>query len=490
MLGLVAMLGACKKNNPAPTSSSIDLVKDSVYMYAQEDYYWYDALPATDVFNPRGFTGSTDLISLQNEVNALSQYKINPVTGKPYEYNTSSPGTAKYSFIDGGQVSTILGGTQGDYGCGILYNTNTDLRIKYVYAGSPAALAGIKRGYQVTKMNGSTSLNYDGATGPDVTFINNAFFNTSAITMTLQRPNGTTFDVSLKAANYTTNPVIKDTVINLGNGKKVGYMVFNQFTTLLNSQTFIDAAFAYFSSNSITDLVIDLRYNGGGAVETAEYIDNLVVPSAKAGSVMYTSYYNTKLQNDQYPLLSRIYQINKGDFSVATNTVTYIKKGSLALSRIFFIVTSSTASASELTINNLRPDLNVQLIGTTTYGKPVGFFEIPISSYQLYIPEFETKNGAGQGGYYTGMTPGSSDYPGFFDYDDVTKDFGDPSEILFAHALTYVTKGSYDLTTPRIQSIGADGTGFSATNISSMTSQFNQNTFNGMVASKHLQRRR
>jgi carboxyl-terminal processing protease len=488
--GLLSILSACSKHtNPSPSSPSIDLVKDSIYMYAQEDYYWYDGLPSMAVFNPTSFTGVDDPTALQNEVNALSQYKINPATGRPYEYDTSAPGTAKYSFIDGGQVSTLLGGSQGDYGCGILYNTTTDLRIKYVYPNSPASAAGIKRGYQIIAMNGNTNLTYDGNNGTNLNFVTNAFFNSSSLQMTLKRYDGSTFTVNLATANYTTDPVIKDTVINTTTGQRVGYMEFNQFTTLSNAQSYLDNAFSYFATNNITDLVVDLRYNGGGAVETAEYIDNYIVPAAKTGTTMYTAYYNAKLQVDQYPLLAQKYLINKGDFLPVNNTVTFAKKGALSLNHVFFIVTGSTASASELTINNLFPEMNVQLIGTTSYGKPVGFFAIPITSYQLYIPEFETKNSAAQGDYYTGMTPGSSTYPGYYDYDDLTKDFGDPTEVLFAHALSYVSKGTFAVQTPRIQSIGTGANSISADEISSMTQKLSRNTFTGMISPKKLNRK-
>src|SRR6476659_6299119 len=112
---------ACKKDKPGtgttdptePTKvgSTLDLIKDSVYLYSKETYYWNDALPSYADFKPRTYTGSDDLTALQKEVDAISQFKINPATGKPYEYSNSDPGTAKYSFIDDGSVSTELGGT-------------------------------------------------------------------------------------------------------------------------------------------------------------------------------------------------------------------------------------------------------------------------------------------------------------------------------------------------------------------------------------------
>src|SRR5207237_8168241 len=129
-----------------------------------------------------------------------------PATSKPYEYYIPNPGEAKYSFIDEGEVSTKLSGVTGDFGFGLLYNTTTDLRIKYVLPGSPADLAGIKRGYQVTSINGRTNLTYD--SGANVDYVVNAYSNSSTITMILTKPDGTQTTVSLNAAVYTNNHVI------------------------------------------------------------------------------------------------------------------------------------------------------------------------------------------------------------------------------------------------------------------------------------------
>ncbi|MGI4022497.1 MAG: S41 family peptidase [Janthinobacterium lividum] len=449
-----AFFTSCKKDKspipftaPASLGTALDRVKDSIYLYTQEDNLWYNSLPDYATFKPRTFTGTTEIEGLQKEVDALSQYGINPTTGKPYEYEAAYPGEAKYSFIDQGQTATSLGGTNGDYGFSPIYNTIADLRIRYVYPGSPADKAGLVRGYQIIKINNSTAISYDGSTGSNYKAVNSALFSSTTISMTLQKPDNTTFDVTLNTANYTVNPVLKYKLLDLGNSKKLGYIVFNSFTTPDNAKAYLDAAFTSFTAGGITDLVVDLRYNGGGSVATAEYLSNLIVPAAKTNTVMYTSYYNDKLQNDKYPLLSKIYRINAGDFKPANNQVKFAKAGSLNISRVFFIVSGNTASASELTINNLIPEMNVQLIGKTTYGKPVGFFAIPIGAYELYTPEFETKNSASAGGYYAGMTPGSATYPGVDASDDVTHDFGDVNEAMLARAISYTTKGTYAIAT-------------------------------------------
>ncbi|MBS1522770.1 MAG: hypothetical protein JST50_17355 [Bacteroidetes bacterium] len=496
---------ACKSNKKTPTPTPtpdtagtvLDKIKDSVFLYAKEDYLWYTSLPTYATFNPRAFTGADDITALTNEVNAISQYAINPATSQPYEYYADAPGEAKYSFIDDGTVSSELNGVHGDFGFAPFYNLINDLRVKYVYPGSPADLAGIKRGYQITSINGSTSLAYDGpgyGNSTNLNFVINAYSNSNTISMTLLRPDGTTLTVSnMNVSTYTVNPVLKDTIFDQGNGHKVGYIVFNSFTSDANADPQLDPVFANFAAAGVTDLVVDLRYNGGGYVSTAEHIDNLIVPAAKTNSLMYNTYYNDILTSGKEVLLKNQWRkdpssgqdFNYGpdyiSYAVANNAVNFAKIGQLAVNRVFFIITGSTASASELTINNLRPVMDVQFIGETSYGKPVGFFDIDINKYQMYIPEFYTQNSAGQGGYYGGFTPGTADYPGVSDYDDVTKDFGDPTEGLLAHALNYVKTGTYAVKTQSIQSLQAKYGTFSIAAQTAAAHKMNQHRFSGMI---------
>lgn len=514
ILLFLAIISSCsKKENvnpgttdpviaPSKTGSTLDLMRDSVFLYAQEAYYWYDALPDYAKFNPRSITSSNDLATLQKEIDLISQYKINPETGKPYEYYAADPGSAKYSFIDDGTVSSELNGVKGDFGFAPLYNDVNDLRIRYVYPGSPADLAGIKRGYVITSINGRTNLTYDadnGGAGTNVDFVINAYTNSKTISMTLKRFDGSTFDADLSVATYTLNPVLNRKVIDVGNGHKVGYIVFNSFTSPTNANAKLNEAFSDFSAKGVTDLVVDLRYNGGGYVSTAEYLTNLIAPTAKSGTPMYYTYFNDKLANGKASILKNqvrkdavngTYNYAEFDYSVNGNVVNFSKTDVPItlnqLSRVFFIVTGSTASASELTINNVRAikTLDVKLIGTTSYGKPVGFFDIDINKYQMYIPEFETKNADLKGGYYTGMTPGSTEYAGVKDFDDVTKEFGDPTEGLLAHALTYVKTGTFTTSGPAIQSLARKT--FSVDESSAAGLMLDKDKFKGMIYNKPL----
>jgi carboxyl-terminal processing protease len=442
---------SCKKDK----DSNINKLKDLVYEHARESYLWYDALPDASVFNPRQYQGSSDLDALRAEVDAFSQLKINPNTNLPYEYAAYNPGEAKYSYIDAGQAATSVGGTGVDAGFSLGYQTTSDLRVRYVYSNSPASAAGMVRGYRVTAINGNTSLtiNPNAVNDKNYDFVIDALAANS-ITLTLQKFDGTSMTVTITKGTYKINPVIKYSIITTANNKKVGYFAFSRFTVLKDSngndvsQSVIDEAFNAFTAANVTELVVDLRYNGGGAVETAQYLSNYIVPATKTGTVMYTEYYNNKLQNSNHPLLSKTFRgIESGEFSLAKNTFNFAKKGSLNLNRAFFLVTGNTASASEVLINNLAPVMpqGIQIIGRTTYGKPVGFFGIPIGDYDLYITQFETRNSAGTANYYQGMVPGVN-FPGKDRGDDITKDFGDPTEGLLAQALKYINDNAYSTT--------------------------------------------
>jgi carboxyl-terminal processing protease len=294
--------------------------------------------------------------------------------------------------------------------------------------------------------------------------------------MTLRRPDNTTFSASLTTATYTHNPVLAYKVVTAGT-KKVGYLAFISYTTLSSAQAAINAAFTEFTTQGVTELVVDLRYNGGGYTSTSEYLNNMIVPASANGKTMYVAYYNNFLVNNPVTLLrnqwrrdanGKAYNYDQLDFSIDGNTKKFNKQGTLNLSRVFFLVTGSTASSSELTINSLRPHMDVQIIGSTTFGKPVGFFDIKINKYEMYLAEFETKNSAGEGRYYLGMTPGSAQYPGKLSNDDYTRDFGDVNDLMFAQALAYINNGKYNSDNTRIES-----TGTNAISIAAQT-EFNQ----------------
>lgn len=443
-LVVIGLATSCKKSStPADTASTPEtntlqtsttnrdyLTKDSIFLYAKQTYFWNVGMPSYDGFNPRQYATNDAVIA------AL---KALPSTG----------GKDKYSFIDNGAVATQLGGVSGDFGFSIFFASTNDLRIKLVYATSPAATVGLKRGYQITKINGFTDINTSKAS---IDKIEDAVFgNDATISLTVLKPDGTSQDVVVSRTTYNINPILYSNTYTVGT-KKVGYIVFNSFTT--NSTALLDAAFAKFATDGVSELIVDLRYNGGGSVATSEAFTNLIAPSSQNGKIMYTTYWTQTMQDNKATILQNQKFYAKGNDGVtrlysffdypwvptqaAGNQEVFAKRGTLNnLSRVYFLVTASTASASELLINNLKPVMDVKLIGKKTYGKPVGFIGLHIDKNDLYIPQFQTKNQLNQGDYFDGMAV-DKDIA-----DDITKEFGDQTEKLLAQALNYSASGSF-----------------------------------------------
>ncbi|MHB1179112.1 MAG: S41 family peptidase [Daejeonella sp.] len=492
--GLLIFASSCKKD-PKPTPGPVmqqppvvmatraDLTKDSIFLYAKDTYYWNEPFPAYDQFNPRQY--ATD----QAVLDAIIKL---PGTNKPVD---------KYSFLDDGSVAAELGGVSGDYGFSVFYNgqrPSSDLRVKYVSPNSPAAAKGLKRGYRITKLNGRTDLTT--AESSNITFVGNAVFGDGAsVTMTVEKPGGATEEMTIARGSYSSSPIFYTQIYNVGS-KKVGYIVYNSFTT--NSRDPLKAKMAEFTAAGVTELIIDLRYNGGGSVATADLFTNLIAPASLTGTTMYTTFWTKTMQDGKAAILKnqplkdangKLEPFTGGvngeyatyadiDYKPAANIEKFEKIGSATISKVIFLVLSGTASASELLINNLKPHLDVKLIGGKTYGKPVGFFALHIDKVDLYIPQFETKNSRNEGGYYDGMAVD------FSTPDDVTKEFGDPTEKLLAAALSYSAKGTFSISKPNTTISSTKP--MSVSEAEHLTEEIDKNRFKGMVDDKFKLKRK
>ena len=446
LCALVVVLGftsSCKKNSsqpeentPAipetnnlqtPTKDRNLLTRDSIFLYAKQTYFWNVGMPSYDDFNPRQYSSN------ENVVAAIRALK-------------SNGNKDKYSFIDDGTIATQLSGVSGDYGFSANFDNNDVLRIKYVYPGSPADKQNVKRGYRISKVNGSPNVTRGKA---NLDFLNGAIFGSNpTVSLTLVPMDGNAFDVTITRESYVINPVLFTKTYTVGS-KKIGYIVFNSFTT--NALPKLDAAFKAFAADGITELIVDLRYNGGGSVATADAFTNFIAPPSQNGKIMYTTYYNqtmqdgkaTILENQRFYYQGTLYSMFDNSYKptqAAGNQEVFKKRGTVNnLTRVYFLVTNNTASASELLINNLKPVMDVKLIGSNTYGKPVGFFSIRINKSDLYIPQFQTKNSVNFGDYFNGMAVDKTVT------DDMAADFGDTRESLLSQALYYSNYGNFSL---------------------------------------------
>lgn len=432
MFGCLAFT-ACKKSTPTPeptpeptaTGSREDLTRDSIFLYAKQIYLWNTALPTYQAFNPRKYTTQgTPIDNYRLEIFDISKYSV------PYEYKVGATSPKFSSITDladqnpSAAIQSASVDTEGngnDIGIRFGYYGTTTNYVIYataIYQNSPAEKAGFKRGDKITKINGvAYGSNFD-------TQYSAIYAATTASSVLLEgfKADGTPFSTTLTKAVFKSSPIYNARTITAGT-KKIGYLAYARFSTTENSEAALNAVFTSFANDGVTDLVIDLRYNGGGFISTAEQLVNLIAPSSLNGSVMFSEHYNSTMQTGaatilaKQPLLDQSGKIRYQNgrmltyadvpYSVAANTTLFSKRGPLnGIQNVVFIVAGGTASASELVINSLRPYLNVKLVGQTTYGKPVGFFPVTIENkYEVYFSMFEIKNSSNFGNYYDGFVP-------------------------------------------------------------------------------------
>ena len=403
LIGIMIMASCTKEdvieNGTDPQTVNVaDRIKDSVLLFSQDIYLWNSQIPST--FNPRNFSDPDKVMS------AIRNYSQEPGFTQPVD---------RWSFaVKQDEWDDISAGVTQDFGLSVFFYAEGDLRVKSVEKLSPAARAGIRRGWRVAKLNGNANISNNNAE-----FIIQQVFNSKSTLFTFVKPDGNTVDVQLTAGTYQENPVFLDTVYSTG-GKKAGYFVFNSFlgdTTQIYND--FQRIFSRFSQEGVSDIIIDLRYNGGGYVTVQNKLANYLVPAAGNGNLMMKQEFNTN--NKQY-----------------NSSTRFSKIGSLNLDRLFFIVSNNTASASELLINNLKPYLDVKLVGpSNTYGKPVGYFPIPVDNWYIFPVSFRTTNKNGEGSYFNGIALDKQVGDG------LNKDWGDKDEAALSSILSFLNTGSF-----------------------------------------------
>jgi carboxyl-terminal processing protease len=247
----------------------------------------------------------------------------------------------------------------------------------------------------------------------------NAELNKASQTVIFQKPDGTQQTISLTSGAYKSDYVMNSKVF-LINGNNVGYFAFDSFLGANNGQDTkneLDKVFADFKAKNVTELVLDLRYNGGGYGTVSSYLGSLIAPTSAIGKVFVSAVHNKKY--------------------AGWNSTDYFKSltNGLKLNRLSVIVTSGTASASEELINGLKPVMTVKLIGNTTHGKPVGYYAFPTMNSYVFPVAVKNVNSVGFSDFFQGFTVDK------VQTDDITHDLGDPLESCLKSALDYIKTG-------------------------------------------------
>ncbi|MDX3774608.1 S41 family peptidase [Chromatiaceae bacterium AAb-1] len=314
------------------------------------------------------------------------------------------------------------------------------LTVAYTDPGSPADLAGISRGDQLLAINGIDFISDNTQAGVDI--INAALFPEQAgeqHQFRLQTIQGTIIDTTLSSADVASSPVQNVQVLN-DNGVKTGYLQFNSHIALAQDQ--LINAVQQFKNENISELVIDLRYNGGGLLALASQLGYMVAgPNTIQGRIFEQMQFNDKTPSpNPTPFYDR--KIN-----YEANRLTSTPLPTLELPRVFVLTTDATCSASEAFVNGLRGvDLEVIQIGGKTCGKPYGFYPEDNCGTTYFTIQFSGINAKGFGDYPDGFTPKTSpqfaaDIKGCPVEDDLSHALGNSNEAMLNTALHYINNG-------------------------------------------------
>ncbi len=423
----------------APRSGSNDLQGSTLdennflRSYSNNTYLWYDEIVDQD---PGMFATAAYFDQLVTEATTASG---------------NNKDNFHFSLSTDEWIALSQGGASAGYGTQFaLLKTAPPRQILVAFTdpGTPAASAALARGAEILQVDGVDVIN-----GNDVDTLNAAFFPATAgethefVVRDLGA--GSTRTFMMTSAIVTSTPVqnVRTIPTALGN---IGYLLFNDHIATAERGLF--DAVNTLSAGNIVDLVIDLRYNGGGFLDIASEFSYMIAGAAQTnGRTFELLTFNDKHPDTDpvtgQPITPVGFQSQSLGFDPSLATGTPLP--SLNMSRVFVLTGSGTCSASESIMNSLI-GIGVQVIqiGSTTCGKPYGFYPTDNCSTTYFTIQFQGENDIGFGDYSDGFTPINANnqiqpkLPGCFVSDDFTAALGDPTENLLETALSYAETGA------------------------------------------------
>ncbi len=414
---LMTLMAGCGGGGGGGTGSGTDgpcgeaTRKQWVLNVAREWYLFPDLLPA-----------STDIAAYSTAEDLLDALTATArAQGKDRFFSYLTTKSAENSLLGEGQF----------VGFGFRSRTDAGNRpfVLDVFEGSPAATAGLQRGDEVIAVDqgsGFVSVAQSLADG-STTFTDLLGAADAGVQRGLQvLRNGQILEMQLSKRTVTIDPVpdsFGTRVLPMTGTTGVGYLNLRSYISTADPQ--LRTAFQAFRAQDIRDFVIDLRYNGGGLVSTAELIGNLLGGDRTSLDTQYTIVHSTSKSGQN-------------------STVRFQRQAeSVRPVRIAFLTTAATASASEININAMHAWAEVAIVGSDTYGKPVGQLAFDLGNActdRLRLVSFKTVNANGVADYYAGLAS-SMTFACAAD-DTLGAPMGDPADGLTQAALQWINTGA------------------------------------------------
>jgi len=356
LLILFTSLTSCNKNNNLLIPNDIE-VQNFVWKGLNAFYFWKDKVPD---LNETKFKNQSQLNSF------LKGFSTPDLAFESLLYDRNNTDKWSVIFDDYIALENWLKGVSLSSGMefGLVHVSNNDTDIfgyvRYVLPNSDAALLNIKRGFIFNSVNGTNltinnyrSLLFSGDTSYTLGFA--SYNNDGTVTENGQ-------SILLNKSDLQENPIYLSKVITKGS-HKIGYLMYNGFYSSFDNEP--NNVILDLKNQGITDLVLDLRYNGGGSVTTAGFLASMVTGQF-TGQLFTRERWNSQWQ--------KYYETNNPSILINNFSDTLTDKtpiNHLNLTNLYILTTGSTASASELVINGLIPYINFKTIGTKTVGKYV-----------------------------------------------------------------------------------------------------------------------
>lgn len=400
-LVLPVLLAACGGGESVDECSTTGQ-KNWLSGYMNDWYFWYRLSPRPD---PAGFA------SVGSYFDALLYTGTDPAF--PADRWSGFESTESFNrFFGDGQT---LGYGVSVAGLEVTGSPSSPLYVRYVEPLSPAAAQGVARGDQVISINGRTSADLIAANDFSALSATSAG---QSLNLVLRR-GGLDRNVTLAATVFALTPVQNASIVTTPLGRKMGYVVVKDMISQAAAP--LESAFASFRSQGVTEIVLDLRYNGGGLVSTGGTVASYVAGARGNGRAYARLLYNDKRASTQ----NQTFNFTSGLANAA------------GVARVFVLAGERTCSASEQVINGLRGvGVNVVAIGDTTCGKPVGFLPAANCGTTYSAVNFESVNDRNEGRYFDGFAPTC---PVAEDFTQPAGSSGDP---LLQAASTYADSGA------------------------------------------------